>query len=179
MKSTDALHNPDPRKSSVPRSTLSQAQLLSSSVPATQEDVGNEAALNLDSSQVQKVLLQIAWRDLSLQTKLVHEQYFLSHRDLGMRSEYYSPFLENTLLACASRMSTLTAIRNLGTSYIDRAVKYIPMELENPALSTVQGLLLLADFEATRDRDRLGWTYMGQQPLISDPLFACLCQLVN
>ena len=36
------------------------------------------------------------------------------------------------------------------------------MELEYPTLATVQGFLILADFEATRGRDRLGWTYMGQ-----------------
>lgn len=136
-------------------------QLGMQSQPA-EEDVGNETALNLDSSQVQKMLLEIAWRYLSLQTRLVHEQYFLSHYELGVRTQYYSKFLENTLLACASRASTSTAIRNLQKSYIDRAVKDIPMELEYPTLATVGGFLLLADCEATRRRDRLGWTYMGQ-----------------
>lgn len=175
MKSTDAPDNPDPSKSSVPSSNLTQVPLSSDSVLATKEDVENEAALNLDSSQVQKVLLEIAWRYLSLQTRFVHERYFLSHRGLGVRSQYYSAFLENTLFACASRMSSSAAIRNLGTSYIDRAVKDIPMELENPRLSTVQGLLFLADFEASRDRDRLGWRYMGQEPLTGDPLLVSIC----
>lgn len=133
----------------------------------TEEDIGNKTAVNLDSSQVQKMLLEVAWRYLSLQTRLVHEQYFLSHRELGVRSQYYSKFLENTLLACASRTSTSTAIRKLEKPYIDRAVKDIPMELEYPTLATVQGFLLLADCEATRGRDRLGWTYMGQSlPLV-------------
>lgn len=137
-------------------SPLISTQATKCSTVEAEEDVGKEAALGLDSSQVQKVLLEIAWRYLSLQTGLVHEQYFLSHRDLGVRSQYYSPFLENALLACASRVSTSTSIRNLGKPYIDRAVKDIPMELENPTLSTIQSFLLLADFEATRDRDRLG-----------------------
>lgn len=149
-------------------SSLGQVQFYGSSTQLeiqshpTEEDIGNETALNLDSSQVQKVLLEIAWRYLSLQTRLVHEQYFLSHRELGVRSQYYSKFLENTLLACASRASTSITMRKLARPYIDRAVKDIPMELEYPTLATVQGFLLLADFEATRGCDRLGWTYMGQ-----------------
>ena len=69
----------------------SSTQLEIQSQPA-EEDIRNEAALNLDSSQVQKVLLEIAWRYLSLQTRLVNEQYFLSHREQGVRSQYYSKF---------------------------------------------------------------------------------------
>lgn len=157
----DRLQLPDPN------SNFTRIQLMRSSLLGAEEDVRNEAALNLDSSQVRKVLLEIAWRYLSLQTRLVHKQYFLSHRDLGSRSHYYSLFLENTLLACASRMSSSASIRSLGKPYIDRAVKDIPMELESPTLSTVQGFLLLADFEATQGRDRLGWTYMGMELLLS------------
>lgn len=153
-------------------SSLGQVQFYGSSTQLeiqsqlAEDDVGNETALNLDSSQVQKVLLEIAWRYLSLQTRLVSEEYFLSHRELGLRSQYYSEFLENTLLACAARACTSTAMRKLEKPYIDRAAKDIPMELEYPTLATAQGFLLLADFEATRGRDWLGWTYMGQYFLL-------------
>lgn len=57
-------------------------------------------------------------------------------------------------------------MRKLEKPYIDRAAKDIPMELEYPTLATAQGFLLLADFEATRGRDWLGWTYMGQYFLL-------------
>lgn len=189
-ESIDAPDNPDPSPPNIPSNAGNNQQPLAHTTEAlcpdpgstsnpirffspSAEDVENETAVNLDSSQVQKVLLEIAWRYLSLQTRLVREQYFLAHRELGGRSQYYSPFLENTLLACASRMSTSAAIRKLGKAYIDRAVKTIPVELENPMLSTVQGFLLLADFEATRGRDRPGWTYMGQSILRYGPNPPC------
>ena len=130
--------------------------------PCTEEDNENKAAFNLDSSQVRRLLLDIAWRYFSLQISVVDKRRFLSHREIGIRSQYFSGFLENSLLACASRVSTSVAIRNLGKLYVDRATQDIPTELECPTLGTIQGFLLLADFEATRGRDRLGWTYIGQ-----------------
>ena len=127
-----------------------------------EEDIGTEAAVSPDSSQVQKVLLEIAWRYPSLQPWLVNEEHFQSHRRLGVLSQYYSPFLENALLACASRASTSSAIRKLGSRYIDCAMKTIHVELEDPTPATAQGFLLLADFETSRGRDRQAWTYIGR-----------------
>ena len=78
------------------------------------------------------------------------------------RSEYYSSFLENALLSCATRMSTSEGVRALGARYAARAKAEIAQELEYSNIATLQGFLLLSDFEATRGRDRLGYMYCGK-----------------
>ena len=82
-------------------------------------------------------------------------------RNSPLRSQYYSEFLENAILACATRMSTSSGIRALGPKYADQASSQITQELQKPNVATLQGFLLLSDFEATRGRDRLGYIYSG------------------
>lgn len=82
-------------------------------------------------------------------------------RNSPTRSQYYSEFLENSILACATRMSTSPGIRTLGPRYADQASSQITQELQKPNVATLQGFLLLSDFEATRGRDRLGYIYSG------------------
>ena len=82
-------------------------------------------------------------------------------RNSPVRSQYYSEFLENAILACATRMSTSPGIRALGPKYADQASSQITQELQRPNVATLQGFLLLSDFEATRGRDRIGYIYSG------------------
>ncbi|EQB44733.1 hypothetical protein CGLO_16486 [Colletotrichum gloeosporioides Cg-14] len=63
------------------------------------------------------------------------------------------------MLACATRIRTSSSVRKLGRAYADLAKKDIVFELERPTIATLQGFLLLSDFEATSARDRIGWTY--------------------
>lgn len=79
-------------------------------------------------------------------------------RNAPARSQYYSEFLENCILACATRMSTSAGIRALGPRYAEQASSLVIQELQRPNVATLQGFLLLSDFEATRGRDRLGYS---------------------
>ena len=82
-------------------------------------------------------------------------------RNDSRRNQYYSAFLENCMLACATRMSTSPGIRALGPKYAEQASAQVTQELQRPNVATLQGFLLLSDFEATRGRDRIGYIYSG------------------
>ena len=82
-------------------------------------------------------------------------------RNDSRRNQYYSAFLENCMLACASRMSTSPGIRALGPKYAEEASAQVTQELQRPNVATLQGFLLLSDFEATRGRERIGYIYSG------------------
>ena len=117
--------------------------------------------VNMDSDPVRNHLLQIYWRAHTLSVVVVEYDAFETGRKAVRRSEWYSTFLESSLLACATRMSTSAELRALGARYADRAMSEIIQELQNPNIATLQGLLSLSDFEATRGRDRLGYMYSG------------------
>lgn len=117
--------------------------------------------IDMDSPQLRDGLIQVSWSYYSRSVSVVDEQLFMSHRKRGKRSQYYSRFLECALLACATRIRTSQAMKPLGRSYAERAKNDLVYELENPTIATLQGLLLLSEFEATSARDRIGWTYNG------------------
>lgn len=121
---------------------------------------------NLDSPQLQKILFNAfwTWNDLSLTVNIVDKDLFNAHRALEeASSQYYSDFLQDSILACSSRMSTSGVIRRLGQRYADRAKGSLISHLESPTIATFQGLLLLSDFESTNGRERVGWTYAGRR----------------
>jgi hypothetical protein len=64
-------------------------------------------------------------------------------------------------------MSTSPGVRALGPKYADQASSYITQELPRPNVATLQGFLLLSDFEATRGRDRLGYIYCGKPSTVT------------
>lgn len=118
--------------------------------------------VDMDSQQLRRLLLQSCWAYYSWSVPVVDQELFTSHRKLGTRSQYYSSFLENCLLACATRISTSPAVRKLGRAYADRAKQEVVFELEHPTLASLAGFLLLSDFEATNSQDRAGWIYCGK-----------------
>ncbi|ETS84324.1 hypothetical protein PFICI_02349 [Pestalotiopsis fici W106-1] len=130
-----------------------------SSLPTTTFDP--EFVVDMDSPQLRRVLLRSCWEYYSWSVQVVDEDLFTSHRKLGVRSQYYSDFLESCLLACATRISTSPGVRKLGRAYADRAKHEVVFELENPNLASIAGFLLLSDFEATNAQDRAGWIYCG------------------
>lgn len=87
----------------------------------------------------------------------------MTQRKRGKRSRYYSVFLESALLACSARLSTSKAVRALGAEYSRNAkAQLLSPELESPNMATLQGLLLLSDYEMSQGRDRLGWMFCGK-----------------
>ncbi|KAF5004432.1 hypothetical protein FDECE_9070 [Fusarium decemcellulare] len=126
-----------------------------------ENEVTADFAIDIDSPQLRENLLKLYWGNHTRAVRVVDEHLFLTHRKAGKRSQYYSSFLESALLACAARLKTSQAVRKLGRSYADRAKQHLVYELEQPTIATLQGFLLLSDFEATSARDRVGWTYNG------------------
>jgi hypothetical protein len=59
----------------------------------------------------------------------------------------------------------------LSSAYAKRAKADLETELEDPNLATVQGMLLLSDYEMSEGHDRVGWIYCGM-PLRLDPFLA-------
>lgn len=118
-------------------------------------------AVNIDSGPVRSRLFQTFWTAQPLSQALVDQEMFEQGRSSGIRSQFYSAFLENIVLANATRMSTSPDIRALGPKFAEKATAQIVDELQDPAIATIQGFLLLSDFEATRGRDRLGYLYCG------------------
>lgn len=145
----------------------SQLHIRSSS-QSVPNDVENNATtapmaeIKTDSARVKEILLQSYWESQPLSQALIERKRFEVGRKAAVRSEYWSAFLENALLACASRMRTSPDIRALGPHYCERATLRIIEELQSPQIATIQGFLLLSDFEATRGRDRLGYLYCGK-----------------
>jgi hypothetical protein len=117
--------------------------------------------LKLDAAPRKEFLFQIFFRAQLLSTAVVNQASFEAGRSLRSRTQRYSKFLENAILASASRMSTSQDLRLSGSHYADRAKHELLEEMANPNMASLQGLLLLSDFEATRGRNRLGYIYCG------------------
>lgn len=118
--------------------------------------------IEIDSPTVRRLLLEIFWKVQPLSIVLIERYDFERGRMNGARSDYYSEFLENSLLACATRMSTSPDIRSLGSKYAERATALVTTELQDPHIASLIGFLLLSDFESTRGRNRLGYMYCGK-----------------
>lgn len=125
------------------------------------EDAEDEILLSTDSKQLRKVILQTFWDVHPCGIPVVDKEPFMSHRAVGKRNHFYSQFLENAILACASRMSTSSPIRRLGGKFLECAQAEILQELESPNLASMQGLMVLSECVGTRGNDRLSWTYCG------------------
>jgi len=118
-------------------------------------------SIDMDSPGLQSSLLRSYWNYQTLSVVVVDAETFLSQRASKSRSQFYSKFLENTILACSARLSTSFAVRALGEEYAKRAKSELITELDGATMATLQGLLLLSDYEMTSARDRVGWIYCG------------------
>ena len=88
--------------------------------------------LKMDSAPLRSLLFHNWWQIQPNSVVVVDEAWFQSSRHVGGRSEYYSTFLENSLLACATRISTSESVRALGPKYAERAKTETAQELEYP-----------------------------------------------
>lgn len=129
----------------------------------TADDVetDQESVINLDSVQLGRTLLTIFFRVQRHSQVIVQEDLFRKDRAKygGARTRYYSSFLESAMLAAAARHSTSSVVRSLSSKFASRSKSQITQELEEPQIATLQGFLLLSDFEATQGRARVGWSF--------------------
>ena len=126
-----------------------------------ESDTENDLSVNMDSYQLHDTILRTFFKIQPYSQIIVHEELFMSDRARGTRSRYYSPFLENAILSVGTRHRTSSAVRRLAGKYADVAKSHVADELEKPTVASLQAFLLLSDFEATRGRARVGWTYSG------------------
>jgi hypothetical protein len=116
----------------------------------------------MDSPRLKNMLINNYCKFQTLSVTVIQRESFLSHRDLALRSQHYSAFLEYSILACSARLSTSAAVRALGSSYAKRATSGIVSELEDANMATLRGMLLLSDYEMSEGHDRVGWMYCGE-----------------
>lgn len=98
-----------------------------------------------------------------LWVEVVNKDTFLAHHTDGQSSRWSSSFLENTVLACATRLSTSKAVRDLGPEYHRRAQQEILRAMSEPTPAILQAFLLLSEYEVTQGNDRPGWMFCGMR----------------
>lgn len=140
----------------------------------TEKDLEAELTIDIDSPHVQKTMLDSFWKSDQLWSNVVNKDLFMTHRAIGGSSKYYSISLEDAMLACGSRNSTSNTIRQIGRKFLDRARQGLLKQLESPTISTIQGFLLLSNFEAGIGRNRVGWTYCGKNEIRPHDLLALI-----
>ncbi|KAF2495764.1 hypothetical protein BU16DRAFT_617309 [Lophium mytilinum] len=118
-------------------------------------------ALDMNSAQLRYHLLQSYFKYQPLWVFLVDKETFMKHRAIGSPSQWYSKFLESVLLACAARHSTSHAVRALRHEYAKQAQADIPLALENPTPASLEGFLLLSEYEVTLGHNGMGWMLCG------------------
>ncbi|KAL5332435.1 hypothetical protein BJX70DRAFT_134017 [Aspergillus crustosus] len=139
------------------------------STPKTDELAALGIAVSTNTSQVKCRLLQSFFRYQSLWVNAVDEELFWDYREKPEPSMWYSGFLEAVMLASAARLSNSSAVRSLGEQYAIQAKAEIWQALENPSAASVQGFLMLSEYEISQGRERMGWQLCGMAcRLLSD-----------
>ncbi|CAH0057287.1 unnamed protein product [Clonostachys solani] len=119
--------------------------------------------LDPSSRHLRDSLLREFFKYQILLVELVDEGLFSRHRgEDGIESRWYSKFLENTILACSSRLSTSESVRRLGVNYYELAKEGVSNALYEPSPANLQGFLLLSEYESTTGKNSLGWMYCGK-----------------
>ncbi|KAI8907448.1 fungal-specific transcription factor domain-containing protein [Powellomyces hirtus] len=84
------------------------------------------------------------------------------HRDSFIQDiEIESPMLLFALYAIVSKTSDNVAVRNSGSFFYQRARKLVPMHIENPTMSGLQGLAFLCAASMGQGLMSAGWMYLG------------------
>ncbi|KAH6871227.1 fungal-specific transcription factor domain-containing protein [Thelonectria olida] len=106
-------------------------------------------------------LFQSFFKYQTLWVDIVNKESFFTHQANGNNSRWYSKFLENAMLACATRLSTSKSVRALGPSYCELAKDDVLRAMSEPTPANLQGFLLLSEYEVTQGNDRPGWMFCG------------------
>ncbi|KAK0755681.1 hypothetical protein N5P37_011772 [Trichoderma harzianum] len=129
--------------------------------PRTDEPADLGIAIDTDTIQVKCRLLQSFFRYQPLWVDAVDEKLFWQHRESRQPSMWYSNFLEAVMLASATRLSSSRYVRSLGDQYASQAKADIVLALDHPSAASVQGFLMLSEYEVSQDREGLGWHFCG------------------
>lgn len=148
-----------------PTSQMHVASLLEFAIESgfeSDESAAPGIAIDMNSTQLRSHLLQTYFKYQNLWAlNVVHMETFMRHRAIGTPSRWYSSFLESVLLACAARLSTSGTVRALAPHYAKQAKVDILRELETPTAASLQGLLMLSEYEVTQAHDKIGWMLCG------------------
>ncbi|KAL5324734.1 hypothetical protein ACEPPN_009282 [Leptodophora sp. 'Broadleaf-Isolate-01'] len=120
------------------------------------------------SPHLQDDLLHSFFKYQKLWVDIVNKESFLTNKAYGYPSRWYSKFLENAILASATRLSTSKAVRALGTKYLEWAKDDAMSAMSEPTPAGLQGFLLLSEYEVTQGNDRPGWMYCVACRMLSD-----------
>lgn len=133
--------------------------------PCTKDDELAHLGIALDTNTVQVKcrLLQSFFRYQPLWVDAVDENLFWEYRETREPSMWYSSFLEAVMLASACRLSNSSAVRSLGEQYSIQAKADILQALENPSAASLQGFLMLSEYEVSQGRERMGWQFCGKR----------------
>lgn len=121
-------------------------------------------SVGIKSAQVRNRLLQSFFTYQALWVGVVDQDLFDEYRKDGKSSMWYSNFLESVMLACAARLSTSSAVRFLAEEFSKQAKEEIPLAVETPSAASMQGFMLLSEYEVSCGRDRCGWMLCGICP---------------
>lgn len=118
--------------------------------------------IDADAPSARKTILESYWRSNELWSSIVDRGFFTASKTAGHSPQYYSQGLEDAMLACGSRNSTSSAIRRVGREYLRRAKQSLYTEIERPTIASLQGCLLVSNYEAGMGQNRIGWIFMGK-----------------
>jgi hypothetical protein len=113
--------------------------------------------------QLEYRLLQSFFNYQPLWVNAVDKKLFWEHRESRKPSMWYSHFLEAAMLASAARTSDSSAVRSLGERYSNQTKAGIIQALEDPSAASMQGFLILSDYEVCQGREHIGWQLCGKR----------------
>jgi len=119
-----------------------------------------------DTPEFRLEYLEKWWKFQDMSAHLVDPKLFMAGYEKGVRSQHFSTFTLNAMLACAVRLSKDEPVRKLGGIFAGRAKKQIVKELESPNMATIQGFCLLSDYECTNGSEHVGWIYVGMKRML-------------
>ncbi|KAH0831561.1 hypothetical protein FOPE_02737 [Fonsecaea pedrosoi] len=128
---------------------------------APMEPYTNQGSPVNDTGEFRAKYLEKWWKFQDMSIYLVDPKLFMAGYERGVRSQHFSQFALDALIACALRLDKDESVRKLGRSYAERAKKQLIKELESPIMSTIHGFCLLSDYECTNGSENLGWIYVG------------------
>ncbi|GAB7329233.1 hypothetical protein MBLNU13_g01044t2 [Cladosporium sp. NU13] len=108
--------------------------------------------------------LYFTWQNPSLH--VVDQDTFEQAQDLrihkGEKSTFYTEFLVNAMCAVGAtfeRHTSLDVPKPLPEYFAGRAKAILEIELDEPQVATVQGLVVLSSYEAAATRDTRAWVF--------------------
>ncbi|EFX06499.1 fungal specific transcription factor domain containing protein [Grosmannia clavigera kw1407] len=124
--------------------------------------------LDPNSPHLRAHLFQSFFQYQTLWVDVVDKEAFLGQPTAGggigganTQSRWRSSFLENAMLACGTRLSTSKSVRALGPKYCEWAKGDVLRAMSDPTPASLQGFLLLSEYEVTQGNDRPAWMYCG------------------